>query len=70
MDYATLLILFLVDLTLVSMQSSKTEEEMAQVVSNFIFHCRGVRISVSRPQNPHQHLLLVKAYEHAMKHAK
>jgi len=52
------------------MQSSKTEEEMAQVISNFIYHCKGVRISVTRPQNPLQHLLLVKAYEHAMQYSK
>jgi len=52
------------------MQSSKTEEEMAQVVSNYIYHCKGIRVKISKPQNPLQHLKLVKAYEYAMQRAK
>lgn len=52
------------------MQSSKTEEEMAQVVSNFIYFHKGVRIRVARPRTPAQHLLLVQAYEWALAHAK
>lgn len=52
------------------MQSSKSEQEMAQVISNYIYFSKGVRVRVLQPQNPGQHLLLVRAYEHAMKYSK
>lgn len=52
------------------MQSSKTEEEMAQLISNYIYFHKGVRIKVARPQTPAQHLLLVQAYEFALSQVK